>query len=105
MEIEGGDYRQRYEDDTLVLEVERCPSMGRLIDELHLEPYEDYCHHWDTLYRRVLEPLGLDYQIHLGEACQTARCTIRVTNPDRFDAGQAPGFGVQHHHHPDEDSE
>lgn len=65
------------ENGIFQLKMLHCPSMGRLIDEKHIEPYEDYCQHCDTLYRRVLEPLGYKYTIDHSQ-CDHARCEIKV---------------------------
>lgn len=56
----------------------RCPSKRRLLACTHNEPYKDYCLHCDTLYRRVLEPLGYTYDLDLSE-CHEAKCSLRVT--------------------------
>ena len=58
----------------------RCPSMSMLLELEHLEPYRDYCRHCDVLYRRVLEPLGYQYQIDLSN-CREARCELTVRAP------------------------
>ncbi len=55
----------------------RCPSKGRLLDLRHIEPYKDYCEHCDILYRRVLEPLGYEYELDMSETDQ-ARCRVTV---------------------------
>lgn len=55
----------------------RCPSKSRLLECPHIEPYPDYCEHCDVLYRRVLEPLGFDYDIDLSR-CDQATCTLTV---------------------------
>jgi len=55
----------------------RCPSKGRLLELGHVEPYKDYCEHCDVLYRRVLEPLGYEYEADLSRTHQ-ARCTVTV---------------------------
>ena len=58
----------------------RIPLFGtrRWLTEIkHIEPYEHYCEHCDTLYRRVLEPLGFEYDIDLGQ-CGNAKCRIVV---------------------------
>ncbi|HID24746.1 MAG TPA: hypothetical protein EYP14_20425 [Planctomycetaceae bacterium] len=55
----------------------RCPSMSRLLELKHIEPYHDYCRHCDVLYRRVLEPLGYSYRIDLSR-CHEARCELTV---------------------------
>lgn len=59
------------------IDMHRCPSMGRLTEIEHLEPYHDYCRHCDVLYRRVLEPLGYEYSIDLSH-CREARCSLVV---------------------------
>ncbi len=55
-----------------------CPSMGRLLESKHIEPYHDYCRHCDVLYRRVLEPLGYEFKIDLSD-CRRARCTVIIS--------------------------
>ena len=67
----------------------RCPSKARLLACKHIEPYADYCRHCDALYRRVLEPLGYEYDIDLSE-CDRARCreatcklTVTRTSPNK----------------------
>jgi hypothetical protein len=54
-----------------------CPSKSRLLELGHIEPYKDYCEHCDVLYRRVLEPLGYEYEVDLSEVGQ-ARCSVTV---------------------------
>ena len=60
-----------------------CPSMGRLLETDHVEPYPKYCEHCDVLYRRVLEPLGYECRADLTQ-CRQARCslTVRRKKPD-----------------------
>ena len=55
----------------------RCPSKGRLLEEAHVKPYWDYCRHCDVLYRRVLEPLGYEYELDLSR-CDEASCALVV---------------------------
>jgi hypothetical protein len=76
---EAADFRMSLDEDNGVFEIEMryCPSMGRLLKEKHIEPYEFYCEHCDTLYRRVLEPLGFKYEIDLSN-CKDARCKVIV---------------------------
>jgi hypothetical protein len=64
------------------IDMHYCPSMGRLIKEKHIEPYDFYCEHCDTLYRRVLEPLGFDYEIDLSK-CKQAKCSIVVRKAEK----------------------
>lgn len=67
------------EENGLLTSVMRdCPSKGRLLKEKHIEPYKDYCEHCRVLYSRVLEPLGIKYEIDLSE-CDQARCKERIT--------------------------
>jgi hypothetical protein len=56
-----------------------CPSKGRLIGDERIEPYRDYCEHCDVLYRRVLEPLGYQYDLDRSQTDQ-ARCRLKVWN-------------------------
>ena len=54
-----------------------CPSKGRLLEIEHIEPYHDYCGHCDLLYRRVLEPLGYEYNYDMSN-CDKATCSILI---------------------------
>jgi hypothetical protein len=76
---EAADFRMALDEDEGVFEIEMryCPSMGRLLEEKHIEPYKYYCKHCDTLYRRVLKPLGFEYEIDLSD-CQNAKCKITI---------------------------
>jgi predicted ArsR family transcriptional regulator len=82
---EAADFRMTLDEGQGVFKIEmrRCPSMGRLLDSVDIEPYPEYCEHCDTLYRRVLEPLGFQYEIDLSEACRKAKCTITVQERNR----------------------
>jgi hypothetical protein len=59
------------------IDMYHCPSRGRLNESKHLTPYPNYCEHCDVLYRRVLEPLGYEYEIDLSH-CDEARCRLTV---------------------------
>lgn len=76
---EAADFKMSFDKDNDVFEIEmrNCPSKGRLLGIEHIEPYEFYCEHCDTLYRRVLEPLGFEYDIDLSQ-CEDATCRITV---------------------------
>ena len=76
---EAADFRMSLDEEKGVFEIEMryCPSMGRLIEEQHIEPYEFYCEHCYTLYKRVLEPLGFKYEIDL-DNCKDAKCRVIV---------------------------
>lgn len=69
LDEEAGEFR---------IAMHRCPSMARLLQFSHIEPYHDYCRHCDALYRRVLEPLGYQYTIDLSE-CRQARCALTIS--------------------------
>jgi len=62
----------------------RCPSMAKLLELEHIEPYHDYCRHCDVLYRRVLEPFGYEYSVDLSQ-CKEARCSLVVRTPHDSD--------------------
>jgi len=76
---EAADIRMTLDEENNLFEIEmrHCPSKGRLLEMEHIEPYEYYCEHCDTLYRRVLEPLGFGYDIDLS-ACEEARCKVTI---------------------------
>ena len=76
---EAADFRMTLDKENEIFEIEmrHCPSMGRLIEIGHITPYEHYCEHCDTLYRRVLEPLGFDYNIDLSQ-CKKAKCKLII---------------------------
>ena len=76
---EAADFRMTLDEQKGLLEIEmrHCPSMGRLNELKHIEAYEHYCEHCDTLYRRVLEPLGFKYNIDLS-TCKEARCKVSI---------------------------
>ena len=50
-----------------------CPSMGRLMELEHVEPYHDYCRHCDVLYRPILESAGLTFEVDRSR-CDEAMC-------------------------------
>lgn len=81
---EAADFKMTLDEENGIFEIEMryCPSMGRLLEEKHIEPYEFYCEHCDTLYRRILEPLGFEYDIDL-DLCHEAKCVISVRNPQK----------------------
>ena len=82
---EAADFTMELDEEagTFRIEMHHCPSMGRLIELEHVEPYHDYCRHCDVLYRRVLEPLGYEYDIDMCQ-CHEARCSITVKRkPDQ----------------------
>lgn len=76
---EAADFTMELDEEAGVFRIDmhKCPSKGRLIACEQLEPYEAYCEHCDTLYRRVLEPLGYDYEVDL-TGCDEAACTLVV---------------------------
>jgi hypothetical protein len=77
---EAADFTMELDEDAgqFRITMQYCPSMGRLLELDHVEPYHDYCRHCDVLYRRVLEPLGYRYAIDLSQ-CHQAQCTLTVT--------------------------
>jgi hypothetical protein len=68
LDEEAGEFR---------IDMHHCPSMGRLLELKHIEPYHDYCKHCDVLYRRILEPLGYEYTTDLSQ-CHQAKCSLVV---------------------------
>lgn len=76
---EAADFKMALDEDAGVftIEMRHCPSKGRLLEMTHIEPYKDYCEHCDILYRRVLEPLGFEYNIDLSN-CDKASCKLVI---------------------------
>lgn len=77
---EAADFKMSLDEDSHVftIEMRRCPSKGRLLEEKSSKIYPDYCLHCDILYRRVLEPLGYEYHIDLSNSGD-ARCKLVVS--------------------------
>ena len=76
---EAADFTMTLDEDAGVFRIvmHRCPSKGRLLELRHMQPYPHYCEHCDTLYRRVLEPLGYRYEFDNSQ-CHRAACAITV---------------------------
>jgi hypothetical protein len=66
------------------LDMCHCPSRGRLNELKHIEPYGDYCKHCDIVYRRVLEPLGFEFDIDLSN-CKNAKCILSVKTKEKHE--------------------
>lgn len=76
---EAADFTMELDEEQGVFEIvmRHCPSKGRLLELTHMTPYHNYCGHCDTLYRRVLEPLGYEY-LYDCTGCDEARCKLTV---------------------------
>ena len=76
---EAADFRMTLEKNETIFKIEMryCPSKGRLLETDHIRNYEHYCEHCDVLYRRVLEPLGYDYNVDLSKSDQ-AKCVLTI---------------------------
>ena len=87
---EAADFRMTLDEQAgeFTIEMRHCPSMGRLLEIEHIEPYESYCEHCDVLYRRVLEPLGFECEADLSN-CHEARCSLTMRRKARPDESQA----------------
>lgn len=78
---EAADFTMELDEDAgeFFITMHHCPSKGRLLEYQHIKPYRDYCEHCDTLYRRVLEPLGFEYDIDLSKTNQACcRLTLKT---------------------------
>lgn len=76
---EAADFTMELDEEAgeFSIDMHLCPSKGRLLEYKHIEPYRDYCEHCNVLYRRVLEPLGFEYELDRSHTDQ-ARCRLRV---------------------------
>ena len=81
---EAADFTMEIDEDAGVFRIDmhRCPSKGRLLETDLIEPYPHYCEHCDVLYRRVLEPLGYEYECDLSHTDE-ARCSLVVRRTER----------------------
>ena len=86
---EAADFNMELDEEKGLFRIRmyQCPSKGRLLACGHIAPYEAYCEHCDTLYRRVLEPLGYDYDIDLSD-CDRAACTLTVRRREASGSAQ-----------------
>ena len=75
---EAANFRMEYDEEAkkFFINMRYCPSKGRLI-ESGKDYYGHYCEHCDTLYRRVLEPLGMKYTYDFSN-CDKAACVLTV---------------------------
>jgi hypothetical protein len=79
LEEEAADFTMELDEETgeFSITMHYCPSKGRLLEHKHMEPYHDYCKHCDVLYRRVLKPLGFEYDLDRSQT-DLARCHLLV---------------------------
>ncbi len=76
---EAADFTMELDEEAgeFSITMHRCPSKARLLEAKHLTMYPDYCEHCDVIYRRVLEPLGFEYELD-GSHADQARCRLEV---------------------------
>lgn len=81
---EAADFTMTLDEEagTFTIEMEHCPSKGRLLQLNQMVPYHRYCGHCNILYRRILEPLGFQYDYDMN-GCEEARCKLTVTDLKR----------------------
>lgn len=79
LEEEAADFTMELDEEAgeFSITMHHCPSKGRLLEFKHIEPYRDYCKHCDVLYRKVLEPLGLKYELDRSQT-DKAHCQLSV---------------------------
>ena len=82
---EAADFRMSLDEDNnlFTIEMRHCPSKGRLNEFKHIEPDKYYCEHCDVIYRKVLEPLGFEYNIDLSNSDKAACKTIVRKKSDK----------------------
>jgi hypothetical protein len=75
---EAADYTMELDAEAGIFSIEmhHCPSRGRLLDDDRIDPWPGYCEHCDLFYRRVLEPLGLHYEL---DRSRTDHACCRLT--------------------------
>ena len=56
-EEEGGSYKLTLTNDEFILDVDRCPSVGKLINT-GVDLYNKYCQHCPALYNPIIKKYG-----------------------------------------------
>ena len=77
---EAADFTMIFDPDKGYFEIDmhKCPSKGRLLSLDHMQPYEKYCDHCDTLYRLVLERHGYRYDYDMTKiGCAQCRLIVQ----------------------------
>lgn len=79
---EAADFTMTLDEEKgeFTIEMHHCPSKGRLLEESHLEPYEDYCLHCPALYKGIVEAYGLEYSCDLS-GVDHAACSETIIDP------------------------
>jgi hypothetical protein len=79
LQEEAADFTMELDEEAGVFSIDmhHCPSKGRLLGAEGIAPWPAYCEHCDLLYRRVLEPLGYQYDLDRSET-DHARCRLTV---------------------------
>ena len=77
---EQADCGIEYETDEFRIVMHNCPSVGMLRDAKWMKKYPRYCEHCLTLYGRVIEDYGFDFDIdHLDQEKGICRIIVRKT--------------------------
>ncbi len=58
------------------IDMDRCPSKGKLLELKHMTPYHSYCDHCEALYKPVAEKAGFKYKSDVD--CDNARCSLVI---------------------------
>ncbi len=74
---EGARYEMKTTEDTFVIDMLECPSVGILRRATHIGRYPDYCKHCDILYRRIIEEYGFQYNIEYIDE-KLGKCRVKV---------------------------
>lgn len=79
---EAADFTMTLDEEKgeFIIDMHHCPSKGRLIDEPHIEPYEDYCLHCPALYKGIVEAYGFTYDMDL-TGTDRAACSVVISDP------------------------
>lgn len=79
---EGAEYVMTVKENTFIIDMHRCPSVG-LLNEGPAERYADYCEHCAWLYPRILERYGFEARVDI---ISRERGECRLTVRKRADA-------------------
>ena len=80
---EAADFSMELDEEKGVFHIDMryCPSMGRLLESKHLEPFSRYCDHCDHLYQPLVEQFGFIYKSEIDS--KHARCKIWISRPQK----------------------
>ena len=81
---EAADFTMTLDEEAgyIRIDMQHCPSKGRLLETKHIEPFDEYCFHCD-LYRLSVEKHGLVYEYDFSRT-DKAQCSLLIYDPLKY---------------------